>query len=77
MAKDISYMMKENWHVEVTAKKEESGGVKEPTFKFEFQVQATITFREINKLAKRIVYERLGNYWNVTGVSLEMVGNSD
>lgn len=75
MAKDINYCMKENWQVTVTAKKSEAGGVKEPTFKFEFQVQATYSFLEINKLAKRIVQDRLGNYWKVTEVSLEMVGS--
>lgn len=74
MAKSVQYRMKENWHVKVTAKKEGTGGYKEPTFKFELQVSATYTFQEINKLVKSIVQDRLGNYWNVTDVSLEMVG---
>jgi len=76
MTKNIDYFMKENWHVEVTAKKEESGGIKEPIFKFEFQVSATYTFLEIKGLAKTIAKERLGTGWNVTNVALEMVGNS-
>ena len=74
MTKDINYRMKENWHVEVTAKKD--GGIsKEPTFKFKFQISAIYKFKEIIKLAERIVKDRLGNHWSVTNVSLEMVGN--
>jgi len=77
MAKDIKYLMKENWHVKVTAKKYKDDREiikEEPTFKFEFQVSATYTFREIKGLAKTIVKQRLGDYWKVTEVSLEMVG---
>lgn len=74
--RNIDYMMKENWCVAITAKKPASGGVQEPTFKFEFQVSATYTFPEIKGLAKTIVEQRLGNYWKVTEVSLKMVGNS-
>ena len=79
MAKDIKYLMKENWHVKVTAKKFRGNRDREiikeePTFKFEFQVQAIYNFLEIKGLAKTIVKERLGTYWEVTEVSLEMAG---
>ena len=73
MARDVDYRMKENWQVKVTAKR---GRLKEePTFKFEFQVSATYTFPEIKGLAETIVRQRLGAYWKVTEVSLEMVGS--
>ena len=77
MAKDINYCMKEGWKVNVTAKKFRDNREiikEEPTFKFEFQVQATYNFLEIKGLAKTIVKERLGTYWEVTEVSLEMAG---
>ena len=80
MARDVDYRMKENWQVKVTAKKFRNNRDREiikeePTFKFEFQVQATYNFLEIKGLAKTIVKERLGVYWEVTEVSLEMVGS--
>ncbi len=75
MPKDINYRMKENWNVKVTAKRHQEVVVTEPTFKFEFQVSATYTFHRINRLAKTIVSERLGDWWKVTEVSLEMIGN--
>ena len=74
MTKDMNYRMKENWEVTVTAKEEGRSGVKEPTVKFEFQLSATYTFLDIVGLAKTIVKERLGNYWKVTEVNLEMAG---
>lgn len=75
MAKDISYRMKENWEVTVTAKKYRNDKEVVEIFKFEFQVSATYNFLDIDGLAKTIVKERLGNYWKVTEVNLEMVGS--